>query len=67
MAIYKTKTRISQFQISNLHIFLQFFIASDECAAHECDHGSCVDGINAYTCQCNTGWTATLCDEGILI
>jgi surface protein len=26
-----------------------------------CGNGSCVDGIDTYTCQCDLGWTGTTC------
>ena len=36
----------------------------DECAPKPCGapyRGTCADGINAYTCTCNTGWEGTNC------
>ena len=34
----------------------------DECASSPCDHGgTCVDGINCYTCQCTNQWVGDTC------
>ncbi|XP_072036251.1 uncharacterized protein [Amphiura filiformis] len=37
----------------------------DECASAPCVNGVCVDGINRYTCVCDSGWTGTNCDTNI--
>ncbi|XP_077993150.1 uncharacterized protein LOC144447118 [Glandiceps talaboti] len=37
----------------------------DECDPDPCVHGTCVDGINSYTCDCDDGWTGTHCDIDI--
>ena len=37
----------------------------DECATDPCDHGTCFNGINEYTCTCETYYTGVNCDEGI--
>ena len=40
----------------------------DECASHPCQHqGTCVDGINDFTCSCHPGFTGVLCLIGELI
>ncbi|XP_077993148.1 uncharacterized protein LOC144447116 [Glandiceps talaboti] len=37
----------------------------DECDPDPCVNGTCVDGINSYTCDCDDGWTGTHCDIDI--
>ena len=32
----------------------------------DCMNGAeCIDGINEYTCQCQSGWNGTLCQYNI--
>lgn len=36
----------------------------DDCVENECKNGSkCVDGVNAYTCDCAPGYRGRFCDE----
>jgi len=28
-------------------------------------HGTCVDGVNSYSCQCDPGWNGTKCEIGM--
>jgi hypothetical protein len=37
----------------------------DDCAMHGCVNGECVDGLNMYTCACESGWQGELCDEDV--
>ncbi|XP_078349853.1 uncharacterized protein LOC144634690 [Oculina patagonica] len=38
----------------------------DDCAAFPCKHGSCIDGINNFTCNCTgSGYTGPTCDDDI--
>lgn len=37
----------------------------DECKFHDCQHGTCQDGINEYTCLCDLGWTGDRCEEDL--
>ena len=38
----------------------------NECGALPCSHGSCIDGINSYTCNCTgSGYTGQTCAEDI--
>ena len=34
----------------------------NECDSHTCVHGSCVDGIAEFTCNCSLGWTGPNCN-----
>ena len=37
-------------------------VNTDECSPNPCQNGgTCVDGVNSYTCQCPSGWTGTNC------
>lgn len=40
----------------------------DECVSNACKNdGSCVDGINEYTCNCRVGFMGEQCETGELI
>jgi len=35
----------------------------EDCSPNPCQNGgTCVDGVNSYTCTCATGWTGTNCE-----
>ena len=34
----------------------------DECAGDPCLHGTCIDGIADYSCQCDAGYLGRNCD-----
>ena len=37
----------------------------DDCVNHTCQHGgSCVDGVNNYSCNCLRGFTGDRCETG---
>ena len=37
----------------------------DNCVNHTCiNGGSCVDGINSYSCSCVKGYTGDRCEKG---
>lgn len=39
----------------------------NDCLSVTCSHGVCVDGINAFTCNCDSGFTGRLCDVPIIV
>ena len=39
----------------------------DDCVNHTCANGgSCVDGVNSYSCDCLAGFTGNYCNTGRL-
>jgi len=46
---------------------LHICVNIDDCAGHSCGpHGTCVDGIQKYTCACEEGFETTVLDNGDL-
>lgn len=44
---------------------LYFWLDIDECASQPCKYqGTCVDGVNGYTCICAPGYTGVECGIG---
>ena len=40
----------------------------DECAASPCQNGgTCVDGVNSYTCNCEVGYAGKNCESGNIL
>ena len=35
------------------------------CQGVECNHGTCVNGVQSFTCQCQEGYTGQFCDVKI--
>ena len=36
------------------------------CRSFPCQHGgTCIDGVNRYTCKCAAGYTGTNCETGM--
>ena len=36
----------------------------NDCDSDPCINGSCIDGVNLYTCACDPGYSGTNCNEG---
>ena len=41
---------------------ISFLDTDDLCASNPCRFGDCLNGPNAYTCNCNSGYEGRLCD-----
>ena len=50
---------------SNTFSILYLLKDIDECVNHSClNGGSCVDGVNNYSCNCLPGFTGDRCETG---
>ncbi len=48
-----------------LFCFFFSFTDVDDCVNQTCSNGgSCVDGINSFSCNCLAGFTGDLCETG---
>ena len=40
----------------------------DDCASSTCQNGgTCVDGVNSYTCNCDVGYAGKNCESGNIL
>ena len=39
----------------------------DDCASDPCVNGDCTDGVDSYTCDCDSGFTGVNCETGEII
>lgn len=37
----------------------------DDCYPNPCVHGTCVYGVDSYSCNCDPAWTGTNCDDTV--
>uniref|UniRef100_A0A8C9QAB8 Vitamin K-dependent protein C n=1 Tax=Spermophilus dauricus TaxID=99837 RepID=A0A8C9QAB8_SPEDA len=35
-----------------------------QCTSPCCEHGTCIDGIGGFSCDCNRGWEGSFCQNG---
>lgn len=48
-------------------IYEQLLSDIDECLSSPCEHGSCQDAINHFTCSCDAGYTGIQCEQGKVV
>ena len=65
--ILETFARRVRFSIKIVPVVTFAFVDIDECASVSCQNGgTCIDGINEFTCDCVPGHTGSICDIGEL-
>ena len=52
------------YQTPGKSIHIGFVLEIDDCLLANCNAGTCIDGANTFTCDCDAGWEGTLCNEG---
>lgn len=47
-------------------LLIMLFLSKDinECESSPCVHGSCMDQVNRYVCECTPGYIGVSCDTG---
>ena len=56
--------------VKNIYIYIYHFSPPDidDCVNNNCSSGgSCIDGINNFTCKCNPGFTGDRCQTGVSV
>lgn len=41
------------------------FTDINECLSSPCQHGTCIDKVDSYSCNCSPGYIGRDCDTGI--
>ena len=54
---------------SLLRFHIAFHFADiDDCVNHTCANGgSCIDGVNSYSCNCSVEFTGNRCETGMAV
>ena len=61
----KVRTFVVFFSQRNFYILK---LDVDECASMPClNNGTCVDGINRFTCKCTSGYTGAVCETSRIV
>ena len=65
VAVY-TRSRSGRNPVAKILLLIFFLLTDvDECVRHQCGNGgSCVDGVNNYSCNCLVGFTGGHCETG---
>ena len=70
MLVFMSQDQVSpktRFCLSVFLLYLNPLTDIDECVTHRCAYGgSCVDGVNNYSCSCTAGFTGDRCGTGRL-
>ena len=62
-----TQVTLIQYLLTYLLTYsLTYLLDIDDCADIVClNSGACKDGLNSYTCQCQSGFTGQHCENGM--
>ena len=53
------------FNVMSSYYVLENLPDVDECGSNPCQNGgTCMDGVNSYTCSCAAGYTGQHCETG---
>jgi Notch-like protein len=44
---------------------VQIVVDFDDCVNSTCNNGTCVNGVDEYTCDCDAGYTGEFCEENV--
>ena len=56
--------QVRNYSFSSMFVNLRVnFLDIDECSSSPCENGgTCVDGVDVYTCECMAGYTGDQCE-----